>query len=41
MKAFLILVFLVVGQFAFSQETSKKILKFDEVEIIRNDIPYD
>lgn len=41
MKAFLILVFLVVGQFAFSQETSKKILKFDQVEIIRNDIPYD
>ena len=41
MKSILLLSFLVISQFGFSQSTSKKILVFDVVEIERKDIPYD
>ena len=41
MKSFLFLALVVIGFTSIAQNSSNKVLKFDQVEIVRNDIPYD
>ena len=41
MKSILFVIAVLFSSMTFSQTNAKKALKFDNVEIIRNDIPYD